>query len=178
MSSVDNSLKQSGLWPLFLCVACIVLWVFMALIHHEVYTRTNINSKLNLAKYFKCLNSTEQIFSDIILTQNFSMFDSKWIFSVTVFIFGYLLNQTNQFLWSYAGKEFGLFSFKHIAPEKTSHVMPTGCILSWVVSVVYLQLFSSRLKYIHGTTASQEVEKKYFPFSCSHLETQILWMAL
>jgi len=49
----------------------------VALIHREVYTRTGINSKVNLAKYFKNLNSTEQIFSDIILSQKFSMFDSK-----------------------------------------------------------------------------------------------------
>lgn len=74
------------------------------------------------------------MFSDTIQTQKFSMFDSKWIFSVTEFIFGYLPNQTNGFLWSYAGKEFGLFSLKYIVLEKKWPVMPTGHILSWAVS--------------------------------------------
>lgn len=133
-TTADSSLKQSGLCSLFLCIACMVLWVFVALVHHEVYSTTSINPKVNVAKYLKCLNSTEQIFSDTIQTQKFSMFDSKWIFSVTEFIFGYMPNPTNGFLWSYAGKEFGLFSLKYIVLEKMWHVRPTGRILSWAVS--------------------------------------------
>lgn len=139
------------------------LWVSVALIHHEVYTGASINPKVNLAKYFKCLNSTEQIFSDIFLPPKFSMFDSKRTFSGIVFTFGYLPNQTNGFLCSYVGKEFGLFSLKHIVLGKTWHVMPTGCILSWVV-LDRLSLFSTSMKDIHETTASKWSGKETLPF--------------
>lgn len=152
----------------------------MALIYRKVYTGTSINLKVNLAKYFKCLNSTEQIFSDIFLTPKFSTFDSKRTFSVTVFIFGYLPNQTSGFLWSYTRKESGLFSLKLIVLGKIWRAMPTGCILSWVV-LDKSGLFSTRLKDIHGITASMWSGKETLPFRLKPfycVETQTCQMAL
>lgn len=48
--------------------------------------------------------------------------------------------------------------------------------MSGQLAIFYLELFQINracfpvgLKYLHRTTASWEVEKKYFPFNCTHL---------